>query len=281
MSNPFFSFKTYEQEGHRIELTAVLTNYLLAEGIGDNPDYAEESAVLKNLATKDERVNRALKIFNKIRSHSARRIFNRYEAVKKELSEFNPEFVLIGAAGLSPLGHIYAKQNPEAIVYDTDLQEIAGYRKNLLPPLQNYHLEELDLLKEGNIRRFVQEKGIRGRASFVVEGLTFYLDKEQNRFFHRNLQDAVTEKIERAQMIFEYYTSNIRAKQRDAGFVPKTDDEKDYITIFGSIGDNQNYMPQTDREVLEFLKSCKYPAPRLSKHTLNENPQKIWVCEYK
>lgn len=282
MNKNFFTFETYEEHGERIELTAVLTNYLLREGIlinRNDKDYINELKTLKFLAVPDERLEKAMGIFQKIRSSSSKQIFNRYEAIKNELKKFNPENLVIGATGLSPLGYVYALENPYSNIFDTDLFEIISYRKDKLSRIKNYTLKELDLLKKGNIKKFIEDNIIKGKTAFVVEGLTFYLNQEMQKIFHNNLQEAITKDIHPSIFIFEYYTSNKSANETDSNFVPRTQEEKDYKTMFSSIGNNQGMRAKTNEEVAKFLKNMGYKKANLSKYTYEENPQKIWVCK--
>ncbi|MBW3011018.1 class I SAM-dependent methyltransferase [Candidatus Woesearchaeota archaeon] len=282
-----------EPSERQLQLTSTISSYLVRKAIGDDPRLAQEAEILDRFLAplfENDEIRATFEGFHIFSPHAAGELLNRYKSIKQELDDIKPDILVVGACGLSPLGLVYAQENPDKHVIETDLFEVESARQKAdVKRPTNYQLMKLDLLDIDNIKDFSHR--IKGAATvtglesiaFVTEGLTFYFDDRERSILNRNLQ--VLSKIIRpdkhASFIFDYFVWPVPSRERDF----KKDEGhpiwESFQRLVSNITVGQKCFMKTIEEVKRYLAQQNFINVRHSRYSRNGNAHNIFICDYR
>lgn len=264
---------------NKIQLTSLLSGYILYKGIKSRSDYQLEAEFFKQILP--ENFDEEVEAYLRFRKRGVETSFNRYEAIRKEIPE-DKRLLVNFACGLSPLSLAYAVKNSKSFVFDSDLEGVVDYRKNnkkIICP-DNYQINVVDLLKRESMEAFSKSVSERAGNSFdhltmVIEGLTFYLPIPKQDKMHKNIIRFARELGINAQLIISYYVSDKTMKEDST----EEESAKEFQSVFDCISLNQKCFFKSVDEVIEYLSSKGYKNVRLSDSTQQDNYHKVIVCD--
>ena len=263
-----------------IELTGVITNRLLCNGM--NPSLKKDKEYLDKLFDSlclDEDAMAGLEAMKDFLPNVPGEIFDRYQAIKKEIESIEGlENLIIGACGLSPLGLIFA-ENKELRVYDTDLKNIVSYRKGLKLGGSNYHLGQLDLLDRRQMQAFASSL-CKGKTALVVEGLTFYLNDAQREKLHNNFKTLSEHLGWDVDFVFDYFVSDRSARERDTVKDENNERWRNFAKLAGNVHDEQQCFFKTRNQVIGYLRKEGFIDMRASSYSGKDNAHTIFVGRF-
>lgn len=282
-----------KQPKQSIPLTSAITAYLLRKAISDDPGLQKEADILRRLLDplySNEDTAKVFQGFHLFTPHVPGEIKDRYEALKKEINHENPDILIIGACGLSPLGLVHSAENPGAWVFDTDLEALIRTRGSIdIPAPENYHLQTLDLLDKravaefgDRLRKHASEHGSKS-LGVVAEGLTFYLDDKERDILNRNLH-LLAERSGLAsdtKYFFDYFTWPVSSKKRD--FIQNKEHPlwDNFMRLVKSISSGQKCFIATPKDVVKYLTTQNFINARHSRYCSKGIAHNIYVCEHK
>ncbi|MFC1697054.1 hypothetical protein ACFL1H_01865 [Nanoarchaeota archaeon] len=190
----------------------------------------------------------------------------RYMAIKQEIKQFNPDYLFIGACGLSPLGYVISKELPNTFVIDSDLPEIIEYKESKgFENTNNYVMVKQDVLDDFTLN-------YEGKIAVVVEGLTLYLTRKQNDIMHHNIKNFIGNN--KNLILMDYFIANGSAKNTEL-----EDDFDDIAKEFlKPIYDNEKFSLESHQKVIDYLSSHGYRNIQKSRFNVDDK-QTVWVFE--
>lgn len=282
-----------EPSERQLQLTSTISSYLVRKAIGEDPQLSQEAEVLDIFLAplfENEEIRITFEGFHIFSPHVAGELLNRYKSIKQELNDLNPEILVVGACGLSPLGLVFAHENPDKHVIETDLRVVENTRHNAgLSRPSNYQLMRLDLLDIDDIKDFSHR--IKGAAAvtglesivFVTEGLTFYFDEEERALLNRNLQilSRIIRPDNHSTFIFDYFVWPVSSRERDFRKNENHPIWKPFQRLVSNITVGQKCFMNTIEDVKRYLAEQNFINVRHSRYSRNGNAHNIFICDYR
>ncbi|MFC1697947.1 class I SAM-dependent methyltransferase [Nanoarchaeota archaeon] len=253
---------------NKISDTAYISTFELYLGLENKEQYQTEKEFIKSMDNPFLKNEVLIRDFKQV--EYPRQMTYRYCTIKSEINTLNPDLLIVGACGFSPLGYTYAKQNENVDVFDTDFKDVIQYKRSKINSMpSNYHQETVDLLKNIKINLPKQYNN----ACFVAEGLTCYLTEQENIKLINNVKNFFKKNnIENYNLILEFYISEGPAVNKEIT-INTPQSVKDFLSPFHTL--QKIYFENTDK-IEEFLSQFDFNRISVDDETEKHS---IWVCE--